>query len=77
MRDFVTSIAAGKIDGKIVVDLFQDEDNFGEADLPIAIIPRTGEITLLQLDGDLTTKELKKGIDIECPYCKELLNIKE
>ena len=51
MRDIPVACAAGKIDGKVVLDLGKEEDNLGEADLPVAIAPRTGEILLLQMDG--------------------------
>jgi len=64
MRDLVASVAAGKIEGEVVLDLFQDEDNFGQADLPIATLPSTGEITLLQFDGDMTRDEVKKAIQM-------------
>jgi exosome complex component RRP41 len=52
MKDLVPACAAGKVGGEIVVDLFDIEDNYGEADLPMAIVPRTGEISLLQMDGN-------------------------
>jgi exosome complex component RRP41 len=64
MRDIVTSVAAGKVENQVIVDLFQDEDNFGQADLPIAIMPRTEEITLLQMDGDLSPTELKTALNM-------------
>ena len=42
----------------------QKEDNKGEADLPISVVPRTGEIALMQLDGDLTREEFEKAFDL-------------
>lgn len=72
MRDFISSIAAGKIDNEIVIDLFQDEDNFGQADMPIAIMPRTGEITLLQMDGKMSYDEVKKALDMCIKACKKI-----
>ena len=72
MRDLVVSNAAGKIDGKVVLDLFQEEDNYGEGDVPIAVLPNTEEITLLQLDGNLTPKEVKESIDISIKAAKEI-----
>jgi exosome complex component RRP41 len=61
MRDFVAGCTAGKVDGQIVLDLCKEEDNFGQADLPIAIMPRSGRIVLLQMDGDLTVEEVEKA----------------
>jgi len=72
MRDLVASVAAGKVEDNIILDLFQDEDNFGQADLPIAVMPKTDEITLLQMDGDLTKDEMKKAIEMCLKACKEI-----
>ena len=72
MKDLVASVAAGKISGKIALDLFQPEDNFGEADVPIAMMPSTEEITLLQMDGDLTKEEFKETIKLCKKGVKEI-----
>ncbi|MCL4452775.1 MAG: exosome complex exonuclease Rrp41 [Candidatus Thermoplasmatota archaeon] len=61
MRDLVVGCTAGKADGKIVLDLSKDEDNFGQADIPMAILPRTGKVVLLQLDGDVTEEEFNQA----------------
>ncbi|VVB54642.1 Exosome complex component Rrp41 [uncultured archaeon] len=39
----------------------KDEDNFGTADVPVAITPRNGNVVLLQMDGKLTQDEFKKA----------------
>jgi len=69
MNDIPVSCAAGKIQGNVVVDLGKEEDNFGDADLPIAISPRTGEILLLQMDGHLTIDEFNKALDLAINGC--------
>ncbi len=74
MRDLVASCAAGKIDGKIALDINELEDNFGEADVPIAMMPRTEDITLLQMDGNLTREEFKEAVQLAKKGCKELYN---
>jgi len=61
MRDLVASCAVGKIDGIVCLDLRKEEDNYGDADMPVAMIPRTGEILLLQMDGHLTLEEFDRG----------------
>ena len=48
MRDLIVGCAAGKINDTVVLDLNKAEDNFGQADLPMAIVPRTKEVALLQ-----------------------------
>ncbi len=62
MRDLVTSCASGKIDGVVCVDLNKEEDNFGDADCPMAIVHGTREIVLLQMDGHLTYDEFQKAM---------------
>ncbi|HIE33886.1 MAG TPA: exosome complex exonuclease Rrp41 [Candidatus Altiarchaeales archaeon] len=64
MKDIITACAAGKVNGEIVLDLMKEEDNYGECDLPLAIIPRKKEIVLLQMDGKLTRDEFKKARDL-------------
>ncbi len=72
MKDIPVSCAAGKIDGKVVLDLGKEEDNFGDADLPIAISPRTGDIILLQMDGHLTVKEFDEALDLAIKGCEQV-----
>jgi exosome complex component RRP41 len=69
MRDIPAACAAGKIDNQVVLDLGKEEDNYGEADLPVAISPRTGEILLLQMDGHLTLEEFDKALDLAIKGC--------
>jgi exosome complex component RRP41 len=77
MKDIPVSCAAGKIDGEVVLDLGKEEDNFGDADLPIAIAPRTGEILLLQMDGHLTQKEFDKALDLAIKGCKIIAELQK
>ena len=77
MRDLVCSIASGKADGQLMLDLFEAEDNFGEADMPLAVLPRTKEITLLQMDGMLSTAEIKKLTDMSMKACEELYKLQK
>ena len=77
MKDIPVACAAGKIDGEVVLDLGKEEDNFGDADLPIAIAPRTGEILLLQMDGHLTQKEFDKALDLAIKGCKTISELQK
>jgi len=62
MKDLPYAVSAGKIGDQIVIDLNKIEDNYSDADVPIAVSPRTGEILLLQMDGSLTKEEFKEAI---------------
>ncbi|RLG21116.1 exosome complex exonuclease Rrp41 [Candidatus Micrarchaeota archaeon] len=75
MKSLITACAAGKIDGKVVLDLGKLEDNFGEADLPIAYMPRTKELVYLQMDGDLTKDEFKEALRLALKGCDEIYRI--
>lgn len=77
MRDFVSACAVGKVDGQIVLDLGKQEDNLGDADLPIAIMPRTKEILLLQMDGHLTMEEFNKAVDMGMNACMEIYEMQK
>ena len=70
MKDIPVSCAAGKIEDQVVLDLGKQEDNYGSADMPVAISPRTGEILLLQMDGHLTMEEFDKALDLAIKGCQ-------
>ncbi|MBR9681474.1 MAG: exosome complex exonuclease Rrp41 [Candidatus Altiarchaeota archaeon] len=66
MRDLVVSLSFGKSydekgQGHMVVDLEKEEDNWGMGDIAYAVAPALGEVLLLQMDGDVTLEEFKKG----------------
>jgi exosome complex component RRP41 len=77
IRDIPVACAAGKIGGQIVLDLGKEEDNFGDADLPVAISPRTGEVLLLQMDGHLTVDEFNQAFDLAVKGCHAVSEIQK
>ncbi len=66
MRDLPAAVAVGIVDGTFVVDLnYEEEAHEGiVVDMPIAMLPRTKEITLLQMDGKLKQEEFDKLLEI-------------
>ncbi len=72
MRDLVSSIAAGKVDDTIVLDLTKEEDQWGTTDMPVAIVPRKKMITLLQMDGHFTGEEFKQALDLAFKACERI-----
>ncbi len=64
MKGLVAATAMGKIDGKLAVDLNGPEDNFGDTDMPFAMVSTNKDITLLQMDGDFTPDEFKKALSM-------------
>jgi exosome complex component RRP41 len=64
LRDVVVGIAVGKVNGVLLLDINELEDEYGEADMPVGIAPNLGEIVLFQLNGVLTPQEIKAGVDM-------------
>jgi len=77
MRGLVAACAAGKANDQIVLDLCKEEDNSGQADVPIAILSRTGEITLLQMDGILTDEEVETALNLATEGCKQITELQK
>jgi len=73
----VCAVAAGKADNTVLLDLFQPEDNFGQADLPIAVMPNRGEITLVQMDGDLSQKEFDESMKLVMDSANEIYEVQK
>ena len=74
MKGLVSACAVGKVDGKLVLDLGKDEDNYGDADLPVAMT-QDGDVTLIQMDGNLTQDEFKEAMELVKVGCKQILDI--
>lgn len=77
MRDLISACAAGKIGGEVALDIFDIEDNYGEADLPVAIMPRKDEITLLQMDGNLSREEFEKAFKLAVSGCRKVYELQK
>ena len=66
MKDLVGAVAVGIVDGTVVVDLDYEEESYEKgdvADIPVALIPSTGEFSLLQMDGKIKKKDFMKALE--------------
>jgi len=77
MRDLVAGCAAGKAADAVILDVNNEEDQAGQADLPIGYMPNLKKITLLQLDGVLTPEEYKQCIEIGIDGCNQVYEIQK
>ena len=76
MKDLVAGIAVGKAGGKIISDLNKHEEDAPDAvDMPIAILPNTDDVVLLQMDGTLTEKEFHEVLEVAKKNCNEIKNM--
>jgi exosome complex component RRP41 len=72
MRELVAGCAAGKIEGKVVLDLSDIEDKQGEADLPVALMPKSNVVSLIQMDGFLTEDEFRQALEMSTDACRKI-----
>ncbi|WP_100182492.1 exosome complex exonuclease Rrp41 [Candidatus Nitrosotenuis aquarius] len=77
MRDMVSACAAGKVADTIVLDINNEEDQEGQADMPVAYMPNLGKITLIQLDGVLTPQEYEKCVNTALEGCKIVYEVQK
>ena len=67
MKDLVCAVSVGKVTDKLLVDLDYSEESYPEgpvADIPVAMMPSSGKITLLQMDGEVKKEELMKVLEM-------------
>ncbi|SDF82836.1 ribosomal RNA-processing protein RRP41/SKI6 [Methanolobus vulcani] len=76
MKGLVSACAVGKVDGQLVLDLNKPEDNYGDADIPMAMTS-DGEITLVQMDGDVTPEEFKQAIEMCKEGCRQIMELQK
>ncbi len=72
MVDLLPSVAVGKVAGEIALDLKKEEDNYGEADVPMALVPQSGRLVLLQMEGHLTAPELARALELGVRGCRSI-----
>ncbi len=78
MKDMVAATGVGKAYGELVLDLNKDEEDAPDAvDIPIAILPNSEEIVLLQMDGLLTKKEWEGVVRLGIKGCKQVYEVQK
>ena len=78
MKDMVNAVAMGYNKGRIMIDVSKEEEDIeGMTDIPVAILPRTGKISLLQMDGQIPAADLKRAIAMAKEASKKLYEIQK
>jgi exosome complex component RRP41 len=80
MKDLVSAVSVGRVDDKICVDLDYSEESYEGgpvADIPIALMPNTGKITLLQMDGEVSKEQLQKALEMGKKACMKINEIQK
>ena len=78
MKDLVCAVAAGRVEDKVVLDLDYYEDSHEDgADIPVAILPNSGKVTLLQMDGEISPEMLNEAITKAKIACKKIYEVQK
>ena len=81
MKDLVASISIGKLDKQLVVDVDKKEEDWeegeGATDVAISYLASGGEITHIQLDGNINPSDLKEATEMGKKMAKEIYEIQE
>lgn len=78
MKDMVAAVSVGKVDNTILLDLDYQEEAYEDgpvADVPIAVIPSTNHISLLQMDGEISKEDLVKAIKLGQKAVKQIVDL--
>jgi exosome complex component RRP41 len=77
MKDMIAAVSTGKVNETVVVDLDYHEEAYdGEvADIPVAMIPSTEQISLLQMDGIITKEKLNEAIEAVKGACHKIYEV--
>ncbi len=81
MKDLVCSVAVGKLDKELVVDLTKEEEDFeegeGATDFATAKLANSPEFSLLQLDGKIQPEKAKEILKLASDACKEIYEVQK
>ena len=80
MKDLVSAVSVGRVDDKILVDLDYAEEAYDEgpvADIPVAMLPNSGEISLLQMDGLVKKDMIKEALEKAKKACLEIYEVQK
>jgi len=87
MKDMVCAVGVGKADDKVLLDLTYKEEQisqFNEAskgqpatDIPVAMIHNTKEVTLLQLDGEISKEDVMKSLELAKKGVDEIYKVQK
>lgn len=80
MKSLVSSIAAGKLDKHVVVDLDKAEEDWeegeGATDIPLTFTP-DGKLTHIQLDGKINKEQLQEAVAMAREAAKEIHEVQK
>jgi len=81
MKDLVCSVAVGKQDKELVVDLSKEEEDFeegeGATDFPIAKMANKDAFTLVQMDGKMSPDLMAEALALATKACEKVYEVQK
>jgi exosome complex component RRP41 len=78
MKDLVCAVSAGKVEDRMILDLLYEEDSHEHGvDIPMAMLHNTKQISLLQMDGELSVDELRTAMEMAKTACDKIYEIQK
>jgi len=81
MKNLICSVAIGKLDKELVVDVDKEEEDYeegeGATDFPLAKIANTDQYTLLQMDGKIQPELIKKALEMSDTACETIYEVQK
>lgn len=81
MRDLVCSVAVGKNDKTLIVDLTKEEEDHhegeGATDFAIAKLANNDELTLMQMDGKIQPHLVPELVSLASKACEEIFEVQK
>ena len=78
MKDMISSISVGQVGGLVCADLTYKEEAYEDgpvSDIPVAMTHNTQEITLLQMDGEISRDDLMKSLELAKEACNKVYQL--
>lgn len=81
MKDLICSVAVGKLDKELIVDLTKEEEDFedgeGATDFAVAKLANSDEFSLLQMDGKIQPEKIKDILELASDACRRIYDVQK
>ena len=77
MKDMICSVSVGQVQETVLADLTYNEEAHEApvSDIPIAMVHNTGELSLLQMDGEISREDLMKALALGKEACEQVYKV--
>ena len=81
MKEMITSVSIGKMDKQLVVDVDKEEEDYeegeGATDVAMSFLSRSKKLVHIQLDGKISSEELKQAVKLGQKTCDKIAEIQK